>query len=464
MKKITTLLFAFLFSSYLFSQCISNSEYGSYAAVNNGFIENVSSIVTVGQFITVTNILENDYVFTATHSGTINDYIVLTDADDNVLAEGVSSSPALSYTILPGDITGGTIRLHLFLDEYCNTDDFNLNVTLLNATVAPTTCQLIENPRVSYRSDERIDFNWSVPSIGDSPESYNWEVVPAGNAQGVGVVDSGNTGTLNASATGLSSNTFYVFYISSNCGVNGSSDWFSTPPLKTNIGPPPSNDVCTGALLVNQDTEVDFDGATAINSSLLNTAGTDILAEQCSGNSVDNARDDVWYSFLAETTDVTISLDPMFNGILTLLSDCDISSILDCSDNNGSGALKSEEIVYTNLTVNQLYYVRVYYQGFATSTPGFTLKIWSSQTLGTTNVQETEFIQFHPNPVRDVLTVQTRNNIKHVTVYNLLGEMVNSIPLETDAIDVDMSTFTQGLYIVKVLTDDGIKIFKVFKK
>ena len=462
MKKTTTLLFAFLFSGSIFSQCISILEYGSYASVNSGFIENVTSIVTVGEFITVTNILENDYIFTATHSGTINDYIVLTDSSDNVLAQGVSP---LSYTILSGDNTGGTIRLHLFLNASCVTDDFDLNVTLLNATVAPTTCQPPENPRVSYRSDTQIDFNWDPPSIGDSPVSYDWEAVPSGNAQGVGVVDSGNTISTNASATGLSSNTFYSFYIRSNCNGNGNSDWFETPALRTNSGPPPANDFCSGATSVVQDTNVDINTATIINGTLLNTAGTDILAEQCSGNSVDNARDDIWYSFLAQTTDVTISLDPMFNGILTLLSDCNTSSILDCSDTNGSSAPFNEEITYTSLTVNQTYYVRVYYQGFATASPNFTLKIWSNNpTLGTQIIEDSDLLQFYPNPVNDILKVKSRSFISNISIYSIAGVMVQAKSVDSSSINIDMSTLVSGIYFVKVLTDEGSKTMKIIKK
>jgi hypothetical protein len=48
--------------------------------------------------------------------------------------------------------------------------------------------------------------------------SYDWEVVPTGNAQGVGVVDSGSGETgLTASITGLTSSTTYDFLISSDC-------------------------------------------------------------------------------------------------------------------------------------------------------------------------------------------------------------------------------------------------------
>ncbi|HZW63827.1 MAG TPA: MopE-related protein [Flavobacteriaceae bacterium] len=378
MKKITYLLFlSFFITQWTHSQCISNNQHNSYSAVNNGFLETMSTTFSPGSYMTIDNILENEYLFFASHTDLGNevaDYIFLTDSSNNLLDAGVSP---LNYTFSPGELADGTIRLHIYLNEFCDVDDINLTVVLLNSTVEPSTCQLPQNPTVSYRSDVRIDFNWEAPDLGGIPESYDWEAVPSGNPQGVGVVDSGTTVAPNASANGLSAGTSYVFYIRSNCGANGSSEWFSTPPLQTNAGPPPTNDFCEDAALVIQDTGVTVGTATSINSSLLNTAGTSIDAEQCSGTSVDNARDDVWYTFFAQTTDVTVTLEPMFNGILTLFSACNSSAILACSDANGSALPRTEEITYNGLTIGQTYYVRVYYQGFATATPTFSLKIWS---------------------------------------------------------------------------------------
>ena len=380
MKKITFFIIVLCFVEFLYSQnCNSGTEYDTYAAQNNGFIENVSTVIKPGEYMTVTNIFENEYIFTATHSVLgveNNDYITITNTSNTILQEGFSSPDTpLTYTFM----SAGTIRIHVHLNASCATDDLNITVTLLNNTIAPTTCQEPENPTVSYRSDTRIDFSWDPPSVGDTPVSYDWEAVPAGGSQGAGD-DSGTTFTTSASATGLSSSTFYTFFIQSNCDANGLSDWFETPALSTNALPPPSNDFCSNATLVIEETDV-MDAASAsiiINGTLLNTAGTDILAEDCSGNSVDNARDDVWYSFIAQTIDVNITLEPQFNGILSLYSDCNSSAFLACSD-IGTG-ITVEEISYNNppLSIGQIYYFRVYSQGFSASDPNFTVKLWSS--------------------------------------------------------------------------------------
>ena len=376
MKKNILLILFVLFVTSSYSQgCPSNSEYATYMVLNNGFIEDVEPSETVGPgyYITLNNILANNYTFTVNHTesgvGVVNDYITITDNSNGFLAEGISS---LNHTFA----SGGTYRIHISDNNLCETSDLNVTVTLLNETVAPTTCQMPENPRVSYRSDTRIDFYWDPPSIGDTPVSYDWEAVPGGNPQGVGVVDSGNVTEPKVSVTGLTPSTSYTFYIRSKCGGNGDSDWFMTPfPLPTNAGPPPSNDVCSEAILIIQDTDKDVNTASIIDGTLLNTAQTDVTPENCDMMELDNARDDVWYSFIAQTNDINITLNPMFDGILELLSDCDEFSILDCSD-AGNGTTE-EQISYGSLVIGQTYYFRVFYQGFSTSSPDFTVKLWS---------------------------------------------------------------------------------------
>jgi len=379
MKKNTLLLFAFCFVSFSYSQdCTSNSQYATYAALNNGFIENVSTTVGPGDYITISDIVTDEYIFTSTHSilgVEYDDYITITNGSNTILSQGESP---LTYTFA----SGGTYRVHLYLNASCDTEDLNLNLTLLNATIAPTTCQLIENPRVSYRSNTRMDLFWDAPSLGGTPISYDWEAVPAGSSQGAGDA-SGNTTTNSFSATGLTSSTSYTFFIKTNCGANGSSDWYETPSLSTNAGSPPDNDFCSGATLLLQETGIANSGsATSNNGTLINTAGTNRIAEICNGDA--NARDDVWYSFLAQTTDINITLDPEFDGILSLFSgNCNALGYLDCSDANDGSNPKGEEINYSGLSIGQTYYFRVYYQGFAASNPNFTVKLWSS--LATTD-------------------------------------------------------------------------------
>ncbi len=107
----------------------------------------------------------------------------------------------------------------------------------------PPSCTLpvgISNASVTSTS---ADFSWTDSSTED--DGYNWEVVPAGNGQGVGVVVSGTTGAnaIMVSVSGLSANTDYDFYVQSNCGASTSS-WSSATNFFTGYcaSQPSSND------------------------------------------------------------------------------------------------------------------------------------------------------------------------------------------------------------------------------
>ena len=64
MRNITcSLLILFVFTTGLYSQnCTSNTEYATYPATNTGIVETINNSVAPGEYITVSNILENEYI------------------------------------------------------------------------------------------------------------------------------------------------------------------------------------------------------------------------------------------------------------------------------------------------------------------------------------------------------------------------------------------------------------------
>ncbi|MFH4965434.1 MopE-related protein [Gaetbulibacter sp. M235] len=377
-KNILTLLILF-FASISYSQnCKSNLELGTFYATNSGYNETVTSNIAPGQYIIVENVLENLYTFTSSQTG-VSDYITIRDYTGNtILAQGESP---LNYQFQPGQIDTNTIQIHIHLDSSCDsTDNGNHTVTLLNVTNLPT-CYAPENPKVNYLSNKRIDFYWETPSTGSAPINYDWEIGIAGFIPGTdNEVVKGSTGGVTYASSGetLTLSTAYKVAIRSNCGSGDYSIWYQTPSITTLSSDPPANDFCDGAISLIQETGIsDAGSATEIPGTVLGGAGTNTLAETCNGETA-NARDDVWYSFLAQTTDVNITLDPIFDGRLTLFSgDCNTLTFLTCSDNNGGLDPRGEQINYNSLVIGQTYYFRVYSQGFKATNPNFTIKLWS---------------------------------------------------------------------------------------
>ncbi|WP_370476087.1 MopE-related protein [Tamlana flava] len=381
MNKITCigLLFFTIWSSA--QNCNSNTtNVSSYTAKNTENLELVTGSIFAGEYVTVTNILEEKYTFTSTYLGS-NDFITIRNASGSeVLAESVSP---LTYTFQSADIPTGEIRVIIHLSDSCDGDSDTHTVNLQKVP----TCYKPEDPRVNYLSNTRLDFYWSAPSTGPSPSDYDWEIGPAGFTPGTGSdVVNGSTGGLLEASSGenaLVANTTYQVAIRSNCGSGDYSNWLITPNITTLSADPPPNDLCSGATLIIQETGKAVDGsdATSIPGSVLGGAETNEDAEICNAKSA-NARDDVWYRFLAQTTDINITLDPLFDGRLSLFSgDCNTLLLLDCSDDNGGLSPTTEAINFNNLTIGQTYYFRVYSQGFKATNPNFTYKLWSSQSI-----------------------------------------------------------------------------------
>jgi len=71
---------------------------------------------------------------------------------------------------------------------------------------------------------------------------------------------------------------------------------------------------------------------------------------------------------------------------------------------------------------------------------------------------------YSPNPVKDVLTITNSKNIEEVTIYNLLGQSVYQKVHNTDKALVDVSLFTDGVYIVKIVSSGNQYINQIVKQ
>ncbi|WP_299556463.1 T9SS type A sorting domain-containing protein [Seonamhaeicola sp.] len=81
--------------------------------------------------------------------------------------------------------------------------------------------------------------------------------------------------------------------------------------------------------------------------------------------------------------------------------------------------------------------------------------------LSTNNKDAFEFAMY-PNPVRDILHINTLEPIKKVEVYDLLGK---SVLTQYNVLDqVDVSSLNKALYIVKLTSDNGVSTKKFIKE
>jgi hypothetical protein len=88
---------------------------------------------------------------------------------------------------------------------------------------------------------------------------------------------------------------------------------------------------------------------------------------------------------------------------------------------------------------------------------------WYLDCDGIVSIEEIVDANFaiYPNPVTDILNIQSNEPVKRVEIFNLLGQVVKA---ESYTNSVDMARLSTGIYTVKVTTDAGVKVQKVVKK
>jgi hypothetical protein len=79
--------------------------------------------------------------------------------------------------------------------------------------------------------------------------------------------------------------------------------------------------------------------------------------------------------------------------------------------------------------------------------------IYVHGAMAVEDVTETSYNVF-PNPVKDVLTV-TGEDMKQVTVYNALGQMVKSVNCNDNTVQINVNDLQNGMYFVNVINHNG---------
>ncbi|MCH9666132.1 MAG: putative metal-binding motif-containing protein, partial [Gammaproteobacteria bacterium] len=348
---------------------------------NDGEAYDLSTLIQAGEYITISGLLlNNDYVFTCNRLGTPNpDYITVTDTSINNIFIAAGSPSATVNNI---QVT--TVRIHVNLDgpNNCTTDTDAHKLTIQNLSAANCNQPTIES--FTYKSDMRLDFAWTAPLL-TTPDSYDWEIVADGAGQGNMPIAFGNTSELMASSGDtLEAGEVYDLYLRSNCqgSANGTSSYIGPFSFTTNTSPLPTNDFCEDAVFLLQETDKETSGdATAVSGTLVGGAGSNIPFETCVVPG--NARDDVWYSFIAQTSEVSITVENLsFDAVISLFSgSCNSLGDEGCED-SAITSPANEQLNATSMSIGDTYFVRVYYQGFNTPLNAtFDIKIWSDKTI-----------------------------------------------------------------------------------
>lgn len=126
----------------------------------------------------------------------------------------------------------------------------------------------------------------------------------------------------------------------------------------------------------------------------------------------------------------------------------------------GYETLTSTQASY-NTTENQRYNVTALWDGRETELSN-TIYLGPSVGIEEPTTQD-DALLLYPNPVRDLLTLQGEG-LRHVSLLSITGATVFDSAITGDGIVIDMANQPQGLYLLRVCTDEGVKVEKVVKQ
>jgi len=72
----------------------------------------------------------------------------------------------------------------------------------------------------------------------------------------------------------------------------------------------------------------------------------------------------------------------------------------------------------------------------------------------------------YPNPTNGILTVSSNGNINSIVIYNVLGELIYSVPnnIQLSSNEIDLSNFPKGIYFVKIYDGEKTYAEKIVKQ
>jgi hypothetical protein len=76
----------------------------------------------------------------------------------------------------------------------------------------------------------------------------------------------------------------------------------------------------------------------------------------------------------------------------------------------------------------------------------------------------THDVKLYPSPVSDVLSIFSETSILRIELYDLMGNMLSAHSVNSGSYNLDMTSLSVGIYVVRVVTPERIFVRKIIKK
>lgn len=86
-----------------------------------------------------------------------------------------------------------------------------------------------------------------------------------------------------------------------------------------------------------------------------------------------------------------------------------------------------------------------------------------SELLANTNFQNVS-VSIMPNPTKNLVHIASKGSISSVELFDMQGRLLETQLAHSEKIDLDLTTRTDGIYFVKIISSVGIKVEKIIKE
>ena len=98
--------------------------------------------------------------------------------------------------------------------------------------------------------------------------------------------------------------------------------------------------------------------------------------------------------------------------------------------------------------------------------PAIVTNTWNTEFVTTLSNEVFAFedFTFYPNPTKNNITIANKSIIDSVEITSILGQRVMAKNINALSSEIDLSSLSNGIYFVKILSNNQIKTVKVIKE
>jgi hypothetical protein len=91
-------------------------------------------------------------------------------------------------------------------------------------------------------------------------------------------------------------------------------------------------------------------------------------------------------------------------------------------------------------------------------------KASGSLLVSVNDIKTGQALKLYPSPVTDVLKIESETTILFVEMYDLRGTKLQTLSVKSECYNLDMTSFSPGIYLVKVVIPDSSFVRKIIKR